>query len=186
MAPMLASQPPITCSATSVARARSRPDASWVSSDVCGGLGGASLVREGPIEPRRPSPAPVPRASPAPRLSERAREAMRLRHFSPRTEEAYLGWMRRYHEFHRRRDPAGLGPEHLTAFLSSIATRRHVSASTQNQALAALLFLYRDVLGIQLPWLDNLVHAKTPARLPVVLTRDEVRAVLARMEGGRA
>jgi len=183
MAPMLASQPPMTCFATSMARARSRPDASWVSSDVCGRLGEASLVREGPIEPRRPSPAPGPRAIPAPRLSERAREAMRLRHFSPRTEQAYLGWMRRYHEFHGRRDPAGLGPEHLTGFLNALATRRHVSASTQNQALAALLFLYRDVLGIQLPWLDELVHAKSPARLPVVLTRDEVRSVLARMAG---
>ncbi len=106
-----------------------------------------------------------------------------MRHFSPRTEEAYLGWMRRYHEFHGRRDPAALGPEHLTAFLNALATRRHVAASTQNQALAALLFLYRDVLGIQLPWLDDLVHAKTPARLPVVLTRDEVRAVLAHMAG---
>jgi len=183
MAPMLASQPPMTCSATSIARARSRPDAPWTSTDRWGGLGGASLVRESPIEPRRPSPASVPRASPAPRLSERAREAMRLRHFSPRTEQAYLGWMRRYHEFHGRRDPAGLGPEHVTAFLNALATRRHVSASTQNQALAALLFLYRDVLGIQLPWLDDLVHAKSPARLPVVLTRDEVRSVLARMAG---
>jgi integron integrase len=95
---------------------------------------------------------------------------MRLRHFSPRTEEAYLGWMRRYHEYHGRRNPVELGPA-------------HVAASTQNQALAALLFLYRDVLGIQLPWLDDLVLARTPARLPVVLTRDEVRAVLARMDG---
>jgi site-specific recombinase XerD len=96
---------------------------------------------------------------------------MRLRHFSPRTEEAYLGWMRRYHEFHGRRDPAGLGPEHVTVFVNALATRGHVSASTQNQALAALLFLYRDVLGIQLPWLDDLVHARSPARLPVVLTK---------------
>jgi len=179
----LASPPLMTRFATSMARARSCPDAPWTSSDGWGGLGGASLVREGPIEPRRPSPAPVPRATPAPRLSERAREAMRLRHFSPRTEEAYLGWMRRYHEFHGRRNPAELGPEHVTAFLNALATRGHVAASTQNQALAALLFLYREVLGIQLPWLDDLVHAKTPARLPVVLTRDEVRAVLARMEG---
>jgi integron integrase len=183
MAPMLASQPLMTCSATSMARGLSRGDTPWVPPDLWGVLGGASLVREGPIEPRRPSPAPVPRANPAPRLSERVREAMRLRHFSPRTEEAYLGWMRRYHEFHGRRDPAGLGPEHLTDFLNALATRRHVSSSTQNQALAALLFLYRDVLGIQLPWLDDLVHAKSPARLPVVLTRDEVRSVLARMAG---
>lgn len=108
---------------------------------------------------------------------------MRLRRFSPRTETAYLGWMRRYHEFHGRRNPANLGAEHVTAFLNELATRGHVAASTQNQALAALLFRYRDVLDIRLPWLDDLVRAKTPARLPVVLSREEVRAVLARMDG---
>jgi integron integrase len=108
---------------------------------------------------------------------------MRLRHFSRRTEEAYLGWMRRYHEFHGRRDPSGLGPEHVTAFLNELANRRCVAASTQNQALAALLSLYRDVLGIQLPWLDDLVHARSPERLTVVLTREEVRAILGRMDG---
>ena len=137
-----ASPPLMTRFATSMARARSCPGAPWTSSDGWGGLGGASIVREGPIEPRRPIPAPVPRATPAPRLSERAREAMRLRRFSPRTEQAYLGWMRRYHEFHGRRDPAELGPEHVTAFLNALATRGHVAASTQNQALAALLFPY--------------------------------------------
>lgn len=138
-------------------------------------LDGASLVREGPDDPGARAPAM--------RLSERAREAMRLRHFRPRTEEAYLGWMRRYHDFHGRRDPAALGQEQVTAFLNALATQRHVAASTQNQALAALLFLYREVLGIQLPWLEDLVHARSPARLPVVLTRAEVRAVLERMEG---
>jgi integron integrase len=108
---------------------------------------------------------------------------MRLRHLSPRTEEAYLGWMRRFHEFHGRRDPASLGHEHVTAFLSALATRRRVAASTQNQALAALLFLYRDVLGVELPWLDGLVRARAPGRLPVVLSRSEVRAVLGCLEG---
>ena len=137
IAPMLASKPLMTCFAPSMARARSCPDAPWTSSDKWGGPSGASVVREGPIEPRRPLPAP--------RLSGCAREAMRLRHFSARTEEAYLG------------------PEHLTAFLNALATHRHVAASTQNQALAALLFLYRNVPGIRLPWLDDLVHAKTPA-----------------------
>ena len=179
----------MTRSATSMARARACPDAPWTSSDApwiasdrWGGLGGASVVGEGPIEPRRPIAAPAPRATPALRLSERAWEAMRVRRFSPRTEQAYLGWMRRYHEFHGRRNPAELGAEHVTAFLNALATRGKVAASTQNQALAALLFLYREVLGAELPWLDDLVHAKTPARLPVVLTRDEVRAVLAHME----
>jgi len=104
---------------------------------------------------------------------------MRLRHLSPGTQKAYLGWMRRYHDFHGRRDPADLGAQEVTDFPSALAVRRRVSASTQNQALAALLFLYREVLGIELPWLDGLVRAKSPARLPVVLTRAEVRAVLA-------
>jgi integron integrase len=131
----------------------------------------ASRVREAP-PPRAPSG-----------IGERARAAMRLRRFSPRTQEAYLGWMRRYWEFSGRRDPAMFGAEHVTAFLNALAERHRVSASTQNQALAALLFLYREVLGLDLPWLDSLVRAKTPARLPVVLTRDEVRAVLGRMSG---
>jgi len=161
-------------------------------------LAGASLVRECPPDPRRalpratsiparpaahvPSPT-VGRAAPTPRLSDRARTAMRLRHFSPRTEDAYLGWMRRTCEHHARRDPAELDAQHVTAFLSDLATRGHVAASTQNQALAALLFLYREVLSIDLPWLDGLVHAKTPQRLPVVLSRDEVRLVLGLMDG---
>jgi integron integrase len=140
------------------------------------------LVHEGEPDPAAPDD-PGAIDSPAPRLGERARAAMRLRHFSPRTEENYLGWMRRYHAFHGRRDPARLGAEHVTAVLNSLAVQGRVAAATQNQALAALLFLYREVLGITLPWLDDLVHARMPARLPVVLTRDEVRAVLAHMEG---
>ncbi len=82
---------------------------------------------------------------------------MRLRHLSRRTETAYLHWMRRYYEFHGRRDPALLGAEHVTRFLSYLATQGQVAASTQNQALAALLFLYRHVFGRDLPWLDGLV-----------------------------
>jgi len=123
------------------------------------------------------------RRNPPPRLGDRARAAMRLRRMSRRTEEAYVGWMVRFFEFHGRRDPADLGPEHVTEFLSALATRARVAASTQNQALAAILFLYREVLGRDLPWLDGLVRASRPARLPVVLSRDEVKAVLARMEG---
>ena len=122
-------------------------------------------------------------ATTPPSLGDRARAAFRLHHYSRRTEEAYLGWMRRYYEFHGRRNPAELGGEHVTAFLSDLATRGQVAASTQNQALAALLFLYRKVLGTDLPWLDDIVRAKRPARLPVVLAPAEVRAVLARMDG---
>ncbi len=145
-------------------------------------LGGALLVHEGtdPAERRETSPD---QHRPSPRLSKRVREAMRIRHLSPRTEEAYLGWIRRFVEFHGRRPPATLCAQHVTSFLSALATRGHVAASTQNQALAALLFLYREVLGQDLPWLDQLMRAATPQRLPVVLTRDEVRAVLTRMEG---
>ncbi len=153
---------------------------SWTRSRL---LAGVDMVRERPTEYSTEDSAPltVPRVTT--RVSARAIAAMRLRHFSPRTERAYLGWMRRYYEFHGRRDPVRLGAEHVTAFLNALATRSRVASSTQNQALAALLFLYREVLGIHLPWLDDLVHAKTPVRLPVVLSRDEVRAVLARMNG---
>jgi integron integrase len=135
----------------------------------------ACLVRE----PGGPFDAPPP----AERLVARVRAAMRLRHMSPRTEEAYLQWMRRYFDFHGRRHPASLGAEEVAAFLSDLATRRRVSASTQNQALAALLFLYGDVLGQKLPWLDEVARAPRPARLPTVLSREEVRALLDRMEG---
>ena len=140
-----------------------------------------ALVRERP-ERGYASDATSPAARP-PRLGDRARAAMRVKHLSPRTEEAYLGWMRRYHEFHGRKDPATLGAAHVTAFLSALATERKVAASTQNQALAALLFLYREVLGVELPWLDDVVRARGPERLPVVLSRDEVRAVLSEMHG---
>jgi integrase len=102
---------------------------------------------------------------------------------SPRTEDAYVGWLLRHHAFHGRQDPSQPGAEHVTSFLNALATRSRVSAATQNQALAALLFLYREVLGLDLPWLEGLVRARTPERLPVVLSRDEVLAVLGRMEG---
>ena len=156
------------------------PKARWAFSQAPNRLDGTLVVREVPIDPPRALRA---RVGPVPRLSDRAREAMRLRQFSPRTEKSYLGWMRRYYEFNGRRDPAELGSAQVTAFLNGLATDGHVAASTQNQALAALLFLYRKVLGIELPWLDDLIHARTPARLPVVLTRGEVRAVLMRMHG---
>jgi len=117
------------------------------------------------------------------RLTDRARAAIRLRHLSPRTEEVYLSWMLRFVKFHRGRDPRRLGAKHVTAFLSDLATRGRVSASTQNQALAALLFLYKNVLGRNHPWLASIVHAKRSSRIPVVLSREEVRAVLSSMRG---
>src|SRR5882672_1487061 len=98
--------------------------------------------------------------SPAePTLLERLHERIRYRHYSLRTEHSYEQWVRRYIRFHGRRHPRDLGAEHVTAFLSALATERHVSASTQNQALAAILFLYREVLGIDLPWMEGISRA---------------------------
>jgi integron integrase len=119
----------------------------------------------------------------APRLFDRVREAARVRHFSRRTESAYLAWIRRFIFFHGKRHPAEMGAPEVTQFLTSLAVQDNVAASTQNQALSAILFLYRDVLGQGLPWLDDVVRAKRPARLPVVLTREEVRALLVQMNG---
>jgi integron integrase len=117
------------------------------------------------------------------RLLARVRQALRLRHYSRRTEEAYVGWVRRFVRFAGSRHPRELGHADVTRFLSSLAVDRHVSASTQNQALGALVFLYRDVLEMPVGWLATLVRAKRPTRVPVVLTRDEVRKVLSGMRG---
>lgn len=127
--------------------------------------------------------ASSPAGRPAARLGDRARAAIRLRHLSRRTEDAYVQWMQRFYEFHERRHPGALGPDHVTAFLNDLAVRRGVSAATQNQALAALVFLYREVLGRDLPWLAGLVRAKGPMRLPVVLSRAEVQGVLNALSG---
>jgi integron integrase len=136
----------------------------------------AGLVREGPAGPSSAAPGP-------PRLLDRVRAAIRLRHYSPRTEKAYAGWIRRFILFHGKRHPSEMGEAEISRFLSHLAVARKVSASTQNQALSALLFLYRDVLGRELPWMDGIVRAKRPLRLPVVLTRDEVAALLRGMSG---
>lgn len=125
-----------------------------------------------------------PRTSTGPRLLDRVGSAIRIRHMSRRTEEAYVGWIRRFIIFHGKRHPENMGEPEISAFLTMLATERHVAASTQNQALAALLFLYQEVLGRPLDWLQNVVHAKRPERVPVVLTRTEVAAVLAKMEDG--
>ncbi len=118
-----------------------------------------------------------------PRLLDQVRLVLRRRHYSHRTEEAYLGWMRRYIAFHGLRHPRELPDEAITAYLTHLAVRERVSASTQNQALNALLFLYRHVLGRELGALGDTVRARTPERLPVVLARDEVRAVLGELTG---
>jgi integrase len=105
------------------------------------------------------------------RLIDRFREAMRARHYSLRTEKAYWYWIRWFIRFHGTRHPAQMGAAEVTAFLSWLATRRDVAAATQNQALSAILFLYKHVLGEDLPWLSGLVRAQRPVRVPVVLTR---------------
>ncbi|MEM6848985.1 MAG: integron integrase [Pseudomonadota bacterium] len=117
------------------------------------------------------------------KLLHQVRDAIRVRHMSYQTEKAYLGWIRRYIIHNNKRHPAELGPADVTAFLTHLAVNLKVAASTQNQALASLLFLYRHVLGIDLPWLDDVVRAKRPARVPVVLSRREVEKVLARLSG---
>ncbi len=118
-----------------------------------------------------------------PRLLDEVREALRLRHYSYRTEQQYVGWIRRYILFHGKRHPDTLSGDHVEAFLSHLALSRHVASATQAQALSALLFLYRHVLNVELPWLDSVVRAKRPKRLPVVLTREETLAVLSQLDG---
>ena len=118
-----------------------------------------------------------------PRLLDQVREKIRLKHYSIRTEQAYVDWIKRFILFHDKRHPENMGKEDVEKFLTHLAVERHVTASTQNQALSAILFLYQEVLGHELPWLDGVERAKRPARLPVVLTASEVRSVLARLDG---
>ncbi|MGY6554187.1 MAG: integron integrase [Wenzhouxiangella sp.] len=113
------------------------------------------------------------------KLLDEMRDAIRARHFSYRTEETYVHWVRRFILFHGKRHPAEMGKREIEAYLTQLAVDRHVAAATQNLALSAILFLYRQVLEIELPWLDDVVRAKRPARIPVVLSVDEVRRILA-------
>ena len=123
-----------------------------------------------PTQPKRP-------------LLEQVRHHIRLKHYSIRTEETYVRAIRRFILFHQKRHPAQLGVEEIRQYLSHLASHGNVTASTQNQALSALLFLYREVLGIELPFVDCIERAKRPAKVPTVLTRDEVGRLLARLCG---
>lgn len=118
-----------------------------------------------------------------PRLLDEVRQCLRSRHYSLRTEAVYLGWIRRFILANGKRHPRDMGAAEVEAFLTGLAVQEQVAASTQNQALAALLFLYRQVLSIDLPWMENVVRAKRPLRVPTVLSRDEVSCLLAVMEG---
>ena len=118
-----------------------------------------------------------------PKLLDLVRGKIRLKHYSIRTEQAYVDWIKRYILHFDKTHPKDLGAADVEAFLTHLAVVGKVSASTQNQAKSALLFLYKEVLGIALPWLDNVEQAKTPKRLPVALTKNEVQAVLGRLSG---
>jgi integron integrase len=125
----------------------------------------------------------LPKSSQPPKLLDQVRDRIRVKHYSIRTETQYVQWIKRFILFHGKRHPRDMGVEQMEAFLTHLAVEGNVAASTQNQALAALLFLYREVLQMEVPWLDKVVRAKRPQRLPVVLTRHEVRAVLGQMGG---
>jgi integron integrase len=119
----------------------------------------------------------------SPRLLDRVRAGLQARHYSKRTERAYVSWIRRFILFHGKRHPDEMSGAEVGAYLSNLASEGKVSASTQNQALSALLFLYQQVLGRELEWLGELVRAKRPKHVPVVLGRQEARDVLARLRG---
>jgi len=118
-----------------------------------------------------------------PKLLDQVRQKIRFKHYSIRTEQAYVDWIRRYILYYNKRHPQNMGKQEVEQFLNHLAVERQVAASTQNQALSAILFLYKEILEKDLGWLDDLEHAKRPARLPVVLTASEVRTVLAHLQG---
>jgi integron integrase len=119
----------------------------------------------------------------APKLLDRVRQTIRAKHYSRRTESAYVDWIRRYVLFHRKRHPSEMGASEIAAFLTWLATNRRVSASTQNQALSALLFLYRNVLHIEIGPIENVPRARMPVRVPVVLSHDEVARIMKHLNG---
>lgn len=120
-----------------------------------------------------------------PKLLDQVRNLIRTRHYSIRTEEAYIYWIKHYILFHGKQHPAGLGPDDINAFLSHLAVDRNVAASTQRQATSAILFLYRDALGKKIDWIDNVEQAKRSLHIPVVFTRKEANDVLERLGGTR-
>ena len=131
-----------------------------------------------------PQPEPVPPSEP--KLLDQLRGRLRVKHYSIRTEQAYVDWVRRFVLFHDKRHPRDLGQIEVEAFLTDLAVRRRISASTQNQAKSAILFLYKEVINKELPWLDGVVAARVSQRLPVVLTVEEVNAALGRLRGTSA
>jgi integron integrase len=133
--------------------------------------------------PRSAGVSALPEGLPKTRLMDEVRRRLRVKHYSLRTEKAYVGWIRRFILANGKRHPREMGAPEVEAFLTRLAVEGEVASSTQNQALSALLFLYRDVLGIELPWLDQVTRARRPQRLPTVLSCDEVKSLLAHMDG---
>jgi len=127
--------------------------------------------------------APFPEGGPPPKLLDRVRTAVRLRHYSRRTEKAYVDWIRRYILFHHKKHPSTMGAPELVAFLSWLAVDKQVSASTQNQALSAVLFLYKQVLGLDIGPIEHVPRARMPDKLPVVLSREELGQLLKQVDG---
>ena len=129
------------------------------------------------------TPTPTPPTVQKPKLLDQVRQAIRTRHYSDKTEKAYVHWIKRYIFFHNKRHPLEMSEREIGQFLSSLATDGHVSASTQNQAFNAILFLYDQVLGKKIGLIDGVVRAKRPQRLPVVLTKNEVKEIINHMSG---
>ena len=118
-----------------------------------------------------------------PKLLDQLRFAIRTRHLSYRTEQAYVNWVKQFIHFHKMKHPEDMDETYISLFLTNLAVNRKIAASTQNQALCAVLFLYKHVLKKELGWIDNVERAKTPERVPVVFSKKEVEQVLARLEG---
>ncbi|MGH8263871.1 MAG: integron integrase [Steroidobacterales bacterium] len=135
------------------------------------------------VSDRNPRTRDALRKPAAPRLVDQLRHQIQLRHYSYRTEQAYIGWAKRYIRFHALKHPSKMGGPEVESYLSHLASDRNVASATQAQALSALMFLYKTVLKTDLPWLDNVVRASRPRRLPVVLTQAETRSVLAQLDG---
>lgn len=132
----------------------------------------------------QPLPTPLPGGKPkAASLLEQVRALIRFKHYSIRTEQTYLDWIKRFIRFHGKRHPRDMGAAEITAFLTHLAVEGKVAASTQNQALSALLFLYGQVLHVDLPYLADVERVRRPKKLPVVLSREEAKALLAHLEG---
>ena len=144
---------------------------------------GAKALSRADHDPSGMSPAYRMRLRRRPRLIEELRQALRSKHYSRRTEQSYCNWVKRFLRFHRMRHPDRMGEAEINAFLSHLALRRKVSASTQNQALSAILFLYKRVLKKEIGILGDVIRARRPKHLPIVMTREEVSALLSRLEG---